>query len=77
MNGYKNVQVPDFFAELVLLANRCDNGSALPDFTSPSEKLVCRSFTLGRLINTSRANWLKWLRSRLTTCSSNVPEPLM
>src|SRR3990167_1910261 len=60
-----------------LLGNRCDNGSAPADLTSPSEKLVCRSFTLGRLISTSRAKRLKWLRSGQTTCSSKVPEPLM
>lgn len=60
-------QVPRVAAELVLLLNRWDNGSALPDFTSPSEKLVCKSFTLGKLSSTSRANWLKWFRSRLTT----------
>ena len=57
--------------------SKCPKGSALLAFTSPREKLVCRSFTLGRLISTSRANWLKLLRSWLTTCSSKVPVPLM
>ena len=52
-------------------------GKAPAALTSPKEKLVCRSFTLGRLINTSRANWLKVFRSLLTTCSSKVPVPLM
>jgi hypothetical protein len=50
---------------------------APPALTSPNEKLVCRSFTLGRLISTSRANWLNEFRSRLTTCNSKVPVPLM
>ena len=52
-------------------------GKAPAALTSPKEKLVCRSLTLGRLINTSRANWLKVFRSLLTTCSSKVPVPLM
>jgi hypothetical protein len=56
---------------------RCASGMAPPALTSPNEKLVCRSFTLGRLISTSRANWLNEFRSRLTTCSSKVPVPLM
>ena len=56
---------------------RCASGSAPPALTSPSEKLVCMSFTLGRLSNTSRANCEKLSRSRATTCSSNVPVPLM
>ena len=36
-------------------ARRCDSGSAAPDFTSPSEKLVWMSLTLGSLNSVSRA----------------------
>ena len=60
-----------------LNAAQACKGKAPAALTSPKEKLVCRSFTLGRLISTSRANWLKVFRSLLTTCSSNVPVPLM
>jgi len=56
---------------------RCVSGRAPLAFTSPSEKLVCMSFTLGRLSSTSRANNEKLSRSRATTCSSKVPVPLM
>lgn len=56
---------------------KCDNGNATGAFTSPNEKLVCKSFTCGKFNNTSRANWLKLSRSRDTTCNSNVPVPLM
>ncbi len=55
----------------------CVSGSAPAAFTSPSEKLVCRSFTLGRCSRTSRANCEKASRSRATTCNSKVPVPLM
>ena len=56
---------------------KCPNGNTPLPFTSPNEKLVCKSFTLGKFISTCRANWLKVLRSRDTTCNSNVPVPLM
>ncbi len=57
--------------------DKCLSGQLLLAFTSPSEKLVWMSFTLGRLISTWRANWEKVSRSRETTCSSKVPAPLM
>jgi hypothetical protein len=58
-------------------AFRCPSGQLLPALTSPSEKLVWRSFTFGRLIRTRRANWEKASRSLHTTCSWKVPVPLM
>ena len=64
-------------APYLIRVPRCDSGRALLAFTSPSEKLVCRSFTLGRLIRYLRANCEKLSRSRDTTCSSKVPAPLM
>lgn len=54
-----------------------DSGSAWLDLISPSEKLVCMSFTLGRFSSVLRANCAKLSRSRATTCSSKVPVPLM
>ena len=56
---------------------RCPSGSALLAFTSPSEKLVCRSFTFGRFIKCCRAKAEKPFRSCATTCNSKVPVPLM
>ena len=47
------------------------------DLTSPSEKLVCMSFTLGKFSSTLRVNCEKLSRSLATTCSSNMPLPLM
>ena len=60
-----------------LAHRRCASGSAPLALTSPSEKLVCMSFTFGRFSSTSRANCEKLSRSRATTCSSKVPVPLM
>ena len=47
------------------------------DLTSPSEKLVCMSFTFGKFSSTVRVKCEKLSRSLATTCSSNMPLPLM
>jgi len=39
------------------LGRKCISGSAAAAFTSPSEKLVCRSFTCGRCRSVSRENF--------------------
>ena len=59
------------------LDRRCASGSAAPAFTSPSEKLVCRSLTLGSVSSVSRHSLENASRSVAITCSSNVPEPEM
>jgi len=53
------------------------SGSAAPAFTSPSEKLVWRSFTCGRFSSVSSEKRENASRSVAITCSSNVPEPEM
>ncbi len=53
------------------------SGSAAPALTSPSEKLVCRSFTCGKFNSTSSDSFENASRSVAITCSSNVPAPEM
>jgi hypothetical protein len=77
LSGGSAVLVDAVRAARCQLAFRWSSGRAPPAFTSPSEKLVWMSFTLGSFSSVLMEKRENASRSVAITCSSKVPVPEM